>query len=266
MNADLSIRELMEVQAYFNLPSPVLVEKDYYVIKALTAIGRIDTEPFRLVFGGGTALCRAHRLIERMSEDVDLKIIGEREPTRPELRRLRDSITDALLAAGFDFDPDNRAHRDSRNESRYTIFRLPYAPLLAGEGVLRPEIQVEVTVSPLRCPSIDLPLHSFVAEAFGRPAEVKSIACVSVTQTAAEKFVALTRRIAAEIAGADGLRDSALVRHLYDLHVIRSHYDMAEVASLAETIMQQDAITFGSQFSPYRDNPIRRDTHSGVCS
>ncbi len=56
MNADLSTQELLEVQAQFHLPSPVLVEKDYYVVKALAAIRWIDTEPFRLVFGGGTSL------------------------------------------------------------------------------------------------------------------------------------------------------------------------------------------------------------------
>lgn len=256
MNADLSSQDLLEVQAHFDLPSPVLVEKDYYVTQALAAITPIDTEPFRLVFGGGTSLCRAHRLIQRMSEDIDLKIVGEREPTRQELRQLRERITAGLLATGFDFDPNNRDHRDSRNESRYTIFRLPYAPLLRGEGVLRPEIQIEVAVWPLRWPSVALPLRSFVAEAFGRPAEVESLACVSVTQTAAEKFVALTRRAAAEIADAGGPRDSTLVRHLYDLHVIRSHYDMAEVASLVGTIMQQDALVFGNQFPAYRDNPI----------
>ena len=110
MNADLSTQELLEVQAHFDLPSPVLVEKDYYVVKALAAITLIETEPFSLVFGGGTSLCRAHRLIQRMSEDIDLKVVGEHEPTRPELRHLRDRITDALLATGFDFDPENRAN------------------------------------------------------------------------------------------------------------------------------------------------------------
>ena len=36
----------------------------------------IDTSPFKLVFGGGTALGRAHRLIHRMSEDIDLKVVA----------------------------------------------------------------------------------------------------------------------------------------------------------------------------------------------
>jgi hypothetical protein len=256
LSTEPTSQELLEVQAFFNLPSPALVEKDYYVTRALAALASMNADPFRLVFGGGTSLSRAHRLIQRMSEDIDLKIVGAREPTRPELRLLRDHVTAALQFAGFDFDPANRNHRDSRNESRYTIFRLPYAPALRGEGVLRPEIQIEIAVWPLHCPSVALPIRSFVAEAYGRPAEIESLACVSVTQTAAEKFVALTRRAAAEIAGAGGPRDSTLVRHLYDLHAIRSHYDPAEAASLARTIMQQDALVFGNQFPAYRDDPI----------
>jgi predicted nucleotidyltransferase component of viral defense system len=221
----LSLQILLEIQAHFGLPSLTLIEKDWHVVQALAAIAAADTAPLRLVFGGGTALSRAHRLIQRMSEDIDLKIIGDTEPTRPALRRLRDTITEALLASDFRFDPANRAHRDSRNESRYTIYRLPYEPITAGEGALRPEIQIETAVWPLRRPAMALPVSSFVAEAFNRPPEVTSIACVSITQTAAEKLVALTRRIAAEIADTGGPRDATLVRHLYDLHVIRAHYD-----------------------------------------
>lgn len=101
MSANLTSRELLEVQEHFGLPSAVLVEKDYYVTKALAAITAPDIAPFSLVFGGGTSLCRAHRLIHRMSEDIDLKIVGEREPTRPELRSMRHALTEALLAAGF---------------------------------------------------------------------------------------------------------------------------------------------------------------------
>jgi Nucleotidyl transferase AbiEii toxin, Type IV TA system len=76
-------------------------------------------------------------------------------------------------------------------------------------------------------------VSSFVAEAFKRPPEVASIPCVSITRTAAEKFVASTRRTAAEIADADAPRDPTLARHIYDLHIIRSRYEVAEVAAQA---------------------------------
>ena len=145
-----SLQDLLEVQKHFGLPSPALVEKDWYVVKALAALVAVDAAPFRLVFGGGTALSRAHRLIRRMSEDIDLKIISDTAVTRPALRHLRDIITKALLQAGFQFDPENPRHRESGNASRYTLYRLPYAPIMAGEGTLRPEIQIETAVWPLR--------------------------------------------------------------------------------------------------------------------
>ncbi len=255
MSGEITQQQLLEVQAHFKLPSPALVEKDFYVVKALAAITSAPL-PLPLAFGGGTALSRAHRLIHRMSEDIDLKIIDD-DPARPALRSLRDVITKALLDAGFQFDPGNEAHRHSRNQSRYTMFRLPYQPLAAGEGALRPEIQIEVAVWPLRQASVELPVSSFVAEAYKRPAEVARIACISIAQTVAEKFVALTRRTAAEVAGAGGPRDSTLPRHIYDLHMVRQKYDAAEVAAMARDIIPHDIEVYGHQFPAYCDDPMR---------
>ena len=96
-----SLQDLLEVQRHFDLPSPVLVEKDWHVVRALAAIAIADVKPFRLVFGGGTALSRAHRLTRRMSQDIDLKIVSDAPRSRTELRTLRDIVTSALLNAGF---------------------------------------------------------------------------------------------------------------------------------------------------------------------
>lgn len=257
LNDKPTLQDLLEVQRYFGLPSAALVEKDWYVVKALAAIKTADTTPFRLVFGGGTALARAHKLIRRMSEDIDLKIIADKTQPRSALRRLRDTITAALLAAGFVFDPENKEHRDSGNATNYTIYRLPYPSIAAGQGALRPEIQIETAVWPLRRSAIEKPVISFVAEAFKRPPEVPAISCVSIVETAAEKFVAVTRRVGAELAGAGGPRDPTLIRHIYDLHVIRAHYDLGQVIELAREIMLDDVEAYGHQFPAYRDDPIR---------
>jgi hypothetical protein len=251
-----SLQELLEVQKHFDLPSPALVEKDWYVVKALAAINTADVKPFRLVFSGGTALSRAHRLTRRMSEDIDLKIVSDAPRSRAELRKLRDEITKSLLDAGFQFDPQNAEHRDSGNASRYTIYRLPYPPLVTGEGALRPEIQIETAVWPLRLPSIQHSVISFWAEAFKHPQEVPSISCVALVETIAEKFVALTRRAGAELAGAGGPRDKSLVRHVYDLHAVRSHYDPVAVIALAREIMLADVKAYGHQFPAYREDPV----------
>jgi hypothetical protein len=66
----------------------------------------------------------------------------------------------------------------------------------------------------------------------------------------------LTRRVGAELADAGGPRDPTLVRHVYDLHVMRAHYDPSEVVALARTIMLADAKAYGHQFPAYRDDPV----------
>jgi predicted nucleotidyltransferase component of viral defense system len=260
LSAEPTLEELLEVQAYFRLPSPALVEKDFYVVKALAVIAAVEKEALhvRLVFGGGTALSRAHRLIRRMSEDIDLRIVVDsNRPGRGTLRRLRARITEALLGAGFKFDPDDPAYRKTGNETRYTIYRLPYEPTAMGEGALRPTIQIETAVWPLYRPAVELPVISFVAEALQRPPEVATIECVSILETAADKFVALTRRTGAELAGLVAEPDPTLVRHLHDLHALREHYDPAEVADLAREIMLADAAAYGNQFPAYREDPMR---------
>lgn len=256
MSDEITLQDLLEVQEYFGLPSPVLVEKDFHVVRALAAINATDTAPLRLVFGGGTALSRAHRLIRRMSEDIDLRIVSNEAPSRTALRRLRARITESLLKAGFRFDPNNSAYRESRNASRYTVYRMPYDALVRGEGALRPEIQIELAVWPLRDQAADLPVSSFIAEAFKRSPEIPLIPCVSIAETAADKFVALTRRVGAESTHAGRARDETLVRDIYDLHLIHHHYDSSQVAALMRAIMLADAQAYGNQFPAYRENPL----------
>ncbi len=251
-----TLEQLLEVQEHFGLPGPALVEKDWYVLKALAAITTVDTGDFRLVFGGGTALSRAYRLTKRMSEDVDLKIVREKAPSRGELRKLRTDITNALLAAGFSFDPENENHRKVMYEGRYTKYQLPYKPIAEGKGILRPNVQIETSVWPSRREAVEKPVMSFIAEAYGQAPEVPKIACSSVLETAAEKLVALTWRAGSELAGLRDVRDPTLVRHIYDLHIIREHYDAAEAATLAVDVMKVDAATRGDKFPAWQNDPL----------
>jgi hypothetical protein len=116
---------------------------------------------------------------------------------------------------------------------------------------LRPAIQIEMTYAPLGLSPVMLPVSSFVAEAHGRPPEIATIPCVSVTETAAEKLVALTRRTAMDLAGLSRDPDPTLVRHIYDLHMMRRHVDAAVVADLARAIAEADAKEFGNQYPAY---------------
>jgi predicted nucleotidyltransferase component of viral defense system len=248
-------REFREVQAHFRLPSIGLVEKDLHVVRAIRAVASVDAAPFTLVFGGGTALARAHKIIRRMSEDVDFKIVAPatiigRNVLRQQLGQLRDRMTAALLAAGFAFDPADGTTIRSRNERRYTVYQIPYPESGAEEG-LRPTIQIELTYATLRLPHVLLPISSFVGEAYGREPDVAGMACVSITETAAEKLVSLTRRTAMDLAGLSRNTDPALVRHIYDLHLMRDLVEPSEVARLARDIAAADAAEFRNQYPAY---------------
>ena len=247
------------VADFFGLPGTATVAKDIQVVRAVAALAAIDAAPFRLVFGGGTALARAHRLIRRMSEDVDFKIVPlpaapiSRSALRQQLGALRDRVTTALWAAGFEFDPHDRAALRSRNENRYTVYHLPYSESGVEEG-LRATIQIELTYAALRLPPVTLPVSSFVSEAYGCSPEVSAMRCVSVTETAAEKLISLTRRTAMDLAGLSRDADPALLRHIYDLHQLRNLVDADEVADLAGTIAEADAEEFENQYPAYAAN------------
>jgi hypothetical protein len=93
------------------------------------------------VFGGGTALSHAHGLVQRMSEDIDLKIVADPRPTQGELRRLRTAVTEALLGAGFAFDPENAVSPVDVPQQLHAL-SASYQPIVEGQGVLRPEIKI----------------------------------------------------------------------------------------------------------------------------
>jgi hypothetical protein len=122
--------DLRPVVDFFGLPNTAVVAKDFHVVRAIRALVALDAAPFALIFGGGTALARAYKLVQRMSEDVDFKMVLRTPPplSRSALQRqlalLRERVSAALVAAGFAFDPQGRTHTWARNEYRYSVYRL----------------------------------------------------------------------------------------------------------------------------------------------
>ncbi|WOS67316.1 MULTISPECIES: nucleotidyl transferase AbiEii/AbiGii toxin family protein [Sinorhizobium] len=250
MNGKPDEKTLLEVQEYFNLPSAALVEKDWFVVRALAAIHDVEVEGLTLAFGGGTALGRAYRLLERMSEDIDLRIIGQEKPSRGALKRLRRQVTARLEAAGFVVEGHVRVLHDGT----YVRYDLPYEPIAKGEGVLRPEIKIELATFPICTGPERRSVSSFVAEATGAAAEATNVACVRVVETAADKFVALGRRAGFAFAGLGDL-DHTLVRHVYDLSRMDGHYDLDEAAAIAFDTMKADAESRGEEYPAYKADP-----------
>jgi Nucleotidyl transferase AbiEii toxin, Type IV TA system len=125
-----SIQGCLDAQAHFGLPSLALVQKDWRVIRAMQAVASVETGPFKLIFAGGTCLARGHRLVQRMSEDVDFKLVHT-DPSpvsgsslRRQLGDLRSRVMASLQTAGFSAGPDDIRSRDG---NRYLLYNLRYA-------------------------------------------------------------------------------------------------------------------------------------------
>ena len=98
-----------------------MLEKDIHVTDALRVLSNLAHEHVRFVFCGGTSLSKAYFLIERMSEDVDLKIVLHEHhglsnaQLRAHLSALKSVIEAALSAAGFQELTDQRRAQTKTN-------------------------------------------------------------------------------------------------------------------------------------------------------
>ncbi|MEM9157557.1 MAG: nucleotidyl transferase AbiEii/AbiGii toxin family protein [Verrucomicrobiota bacterium] len=69
-----------------------ILEKDFWVCWTLKRLFEMDTLKGRLLFKGGTSLSKAHKAIERFSEDIDLSVqrkslgfVGDTDPANPDI-------------------------------------------------------------------------------------------------------------------------------------------------------------------------------------
>lgn len=232
-----------------------VIEKDYYVTQVIHLLSTVENEYFRLIFCGGTCLAKAHKLVNRMSEDVDFKIQLKdgyqltRSRLIKELKAFREQIKSSLNIPDISI-----SDSVARNEGKYQRVILSYPQLFPVNQALRPDMMLEFTYSNIRCPIDNCQIKTIIEDyveaiTLFDPPETK---CVSIIETAAEKWVALTRRIMAIERGYES-DDKTLIRHVYDLCAIK---DINQVdTSLVNEIIEQDKNVFKNQHVEYMQDP-----------
>ena len=121
------------------------------------------------------------------------------------------------------------------------MFNLAYPSVCEPAEALRPHLKLELTLSELLLPSIELPVSSFINEVTKQAPEVEKIACVDPVENAADKFSALWR-IPSRVRGTED-KQPDVVRHLPDL------------AKLSGRVLENPA------FSALAGETIERDTN-----
>lgn len=216
----------------------VFVEKDWYVTQALRVIAKVNRPGFKLVFSGGTALSKAHKITQRFSEDIDFIIAAPEEiQTRKARSDLKHAVLQALRDGGFKIE----SHQvQARNENRFIAIDLDYETSFLRSDSLRPHIQIEMTVKTTQLPPVDLSASSFINELSGKSPEVEKISCLDAVENAADKLSALTWRVLDRRRGEPG-DDPTLVRHIHDLAMLRDvALSRAEFSKLVAVCMARD--------------------------
>ncbi|HGT2644511.1 TPA: nucleotidyl transferase AbiEii/AbiGii toxin family protein [Legionella pneumophila] len=256
---EVLLRHTNDVAELLGLNDEV-IEKDYYVTQVIHTLSNLENECFRLVFCGGTCLAKAHKIINRMSEDVDFKIQLKQttvhfSKTRllKELKEYRSYIESSLnlmaeLTAGEPI---------VRNEGRYSKIELSYPSSFEANAGLRPHLLLEFTLSDVRGDIEYLPITTLIEDNLKNVVLFSpcSAPCVAVNETATEKWVGLTRRIIAIERGYHE-DDKSLIRHVYDLNAIQQADKIHDnFFVLAKDIVINDAQQFKNQHPEYADNP-----------
>lgn len=235
-----------------------LLEKDEHLTDALRALFALQLDGMSLVFCGGTSLSKAHGLIERMSEDADLKIVLSssleslsRTQIRKRLSTLKATVSETLTSIGL---VEDKSKARALNENRYFCSEWSYTRQYNSIASLRPHLQIELTARTPVLETVICRLGSLADHLAARKDNIFAAATVAVAETVAEKVLSFLRRYAQFRAGLMQQNwDSALVRHIYDVHCIYSH-DTNIVTSAAiafPKLVAGDQKEFGSQFADF---------------
>lgn len=246
--------------------SEAVIEKDYYLTKTLQLLSEVKNDYFNLVFAGGTCLAKGHRLVKRMSEDCDYKFQKtslceglSKSQYLKALKTFRTQIVDVLENTEFTF-----GEVAARNEGQYLRIKLNYPSAFEINHTLRPHILLEFTASKIKLQTRELPITTLVEDTLGVGVDIQpcTVNCISAEETAAEKWVGLTRRIAANERGYYKL-DPTLVRHIYDLSAIYTANQLGEeFYSITKNIVMTDAQQFKNQYPEYFADPIKEINQS----
>jgi len=237
------------------LPAGVL-EKDVLLTSVLRTLSGMDSE-LALVFCGGTCLSKAHSLIDRMSEDIDFKVILpdglSRSARSKALSAFKKQLISILGDAGFSVLPEGVTAKD---ENSYIGLDLHYQSRFPSVASLRPEIKVEISARPPLLPTTSLELKSILDVLIDAPTQGFPFSCISVQETLAEKVLAFLRRTAEHRANRSRVEfDDRLVRHIYDVAAILQAQQIEFPSAVFREMVNADAEQFKNQYPEFDADP-----------
>ena len=234
--------------------SEFALEKDFLVTDALASLANINNPDFELVFCGGTCLSKAYGLLERVSEDVDIKATPKssevltKSKIRSSMSKLKDDLEAAMNSAGFKSAFIEKVAEDNNNLITYDIQYSTHFEVSKG---MRANLKLEVSYSPLQLAKQDKEITLLIDSLANINSGPRfSMPCVDLKEALAEKLISFPRRLAFSLAKPDEEFDKALVRHLYDVFQITEKNsgliknELATLKMLVAKVIEKDQQDF----------------------
>ena len=218
--------------------TPQFVEKDYYVVKVLSEISKINYSGLKIIFSGGTCLSKAYNKIQRFSEDIDFRIHTEKHFTRGEKKAFCNFLLETLCEKE-DYHILSGSVKKG-NENNFFSFEIEYKRLYNGTN-LRPNIKVEFTFENLILPSEIREIHSFIGKFISEKSVF--INCIQPIEVIANKFSALMWRVYIKDRTKplhSKENDPTIVRHLHDISALNDLLYTKEFAELLQKSFESD--------------------------
>ena len=217
------------------------LEKDFWVTEVLrgAAIASASTG-CSVIFKGGTSLSKAHRLIERFSEDVDLIVVLPEGGSGTRDTKLKAFVKAAEETTGVDSTIESATV--TKGVKRTATFSYPTTHAV---GVLKPGVLMELGTRGGALPHRRLPIQSLIAEyaeSIDLPADFAeatplSILVLDPVRTLAEKLV-LLHHAATE---GDDQRRSVTARHYYDVdQLLQNERVLADLTEIGIDILARE--------------------------
>ena len=245
---------------------PTIIEKDFWVCIVLKLLFVKSRFGQSLVFKGGTSLSKAHRLIERFSEDIDLvldwKVIGFGKGLKDPMQNFdskskQDRFNKEINRQAADFIANTlcpELDRLLRNEgidlsavvdpADPQVIKIQY-PAAFSEAYIRPEVRLEIGPLASWVPSATYTIRPYAYHAL--PQVFENPACEVVAIAAERTFWEKATILHQEVYRRTQI-PQRYSRHYYDLYKLA--VSPARAAALAQPSLLQDVVTFKQRFYP----------------
>ena len=228
--------ELIRIVARERSIDPALVEKDYWIMHCLYGLQKMN---FTFQLKGGTSLSKGHQVINRFSEDIDIRI---EPPKEREVRTGRNHNKPKDIKAREEFyhwvarkisiDGIEKVERDTAFDNKAMTsagIRLFYKTTTPAMEGLRPGVLLEVgfdEVSPNSAKDISSWVYDY---AVAKKVEVidnraKGVACYDPRYTFVEKLQTISTKFRRQQQTDESPVD--FMRHYYDVYNLLQRSDV----------------------------------------